>query len=92
VAAAPADSSVAAAAEVADGSGSVTAAGVEADSQAGAAATGVAVTGPSHSSADGEGWEMVSRDVPSVKPDSSAEALETVRTLVESMAEEGGRV
>jgi hypothetical protein len=76
----------------ADSSGSATAAGVEAGSQAGAAAAGVAVAGPSHSTADGEGWEMVSRDVPSVKPDSSAEALDTVRTLVESMAEEGERV
>ena len=53
----------------------------------------MAVAGPSPSMADGEGWEMVSRDVPHVKQDSSGalEALDTVRTLVESMAEEGRR-
>lgn len=60
----------------------------------GGAAAAVAAA-PAASGGDGDGWEMVSRDVPSSGKaagggsSSEAEALDTVRTLVESMAEDG---
>jgi hypothetical protein len=67
--------------------------GAEASEAAGSTAGGAA-TGPMHASStgDGEGWELVSRNVPTAKAGSTGEleTLDAVRTLVESMSEEGG--
>jgi hypothetical protein len=74
--------------EAAGGAGESAAGSASAGDAAGKVAGGLPAPGPS----DGDGWEMVPRDVPSAKAGDrgDAEALETVRTLVESMSLEGG--
>jgi len=85
------DPAVAATAESSSPAEPASRSGEDAAAAGGADPGAAGMPAPSISAADGEGWEMVSRNVPSAKTGVTAdmEAMDTVRTLVESMAEDG---